>query len=225
MENKKKFSKANLLYVFSMVLGVVIIVLGFTVANSAKTELEKNSEKIKVEEQLEKEVDIKTVSKPAEKIEKEEETVVIKIPEKIQKEDEFAPNLENYTLTPPTQGNISVSFTGTSLVYSKQFDEWAIHKGVHISAKESAQVKAVANGKVESVYTDNREGLTIVLKHGDFTTTYANLSTEKLVKVGDSVYAGDIISGVGKSPSGEEYLHFEICYKGQDIDPEPLIIR
>ncbi len=227
MEKNKKFSKANLLYVFSMFLGITIIVLGFSVANNAKKEIEKQAETTQnIQQQMNAGEDTAVVSKPAEKIEKEPETEVVLLEQKEQTEtDEFAPMLEDYVITKPTDGEISVSFTGKSLVYSPYFDDWSVHKGIDISAPESAQVKAAANGRVKSVYRDSRLGTVIILEHGDFTTLYGNLSTSDMVSVGDEIYAGDIISGVGKSKEGKSFLHFEIAYKGEDIDPEPLLER
>ena len=206
-----------------MFLGVTIIILGFSVANGAKKELEKQPE---VQQKAEVKVETKVASSVAEKIKKkpvDEEVIVIKQKEEVKETNEFAPNLENYVITKPVDGKTSVSFTGKSLIYSKYFDDWSVHKGIDITAGESAQVKAAANGRVKEVYKDNRLGIVIVLEHGDFTTVYGNLSTDKLVAVGDKVYAGDIISGVGKSPEGKAFLHFEISYKGEDIDPEPLL--
>lgn len=226
MRNNKKFSKANLLYFFSMLLGVAIIVTGFSVANDAKKELEKQQELAhSAEQKIVKKEKTEEVAKVAEKIEKEQESepeTVILTTAKPNNSEEFAPKLENYVITKPADGEISVSFTGKTLVYSDYYDDWSVHRGVDISAKGSSQVKAAANGTVKSVYTDSRLGKVIVLEHGDFTTVYGNLTTDSLVKVGDKVHAGDIISGVGKSSEGKEFLHFELNYKGEDIDPEPL---
>ena len=225
MEKNKKFSKANLLYVFSMLLGLTIIAIGFSVANNAKKELEQRTEIQNQQVQVQQNTEAKPTSKPAENVVKSqpaEEVVLVQAEEEKTEEDEFAPKLENYVLTKPADGEITVSFTGGSLVYSEYFDDWSVHKGVDIAAQESAQVKAVANGRVKSVYSDNRKGNVIILEHGDFITVYGNLSTTDMVAVGDEVYAGDIISGVGKSPDGKTFLHFELSYKGEDIDPEPL---
>ncbi|MFA7637413.1 MAG: M23 family metallopeptidase [Monoglobales bacterium] len=221
---KKKFSKANLLYVFSMLLGLTILIVGFSVANGAKRGLENQKE---AQQELADQIQTETVLKPTEKVVKEDvvEEVVITTAEETPKEDEFAPKLENYVITPPTVGEISVPYTGKSLLYSEYFDDWRIKKGIEISAAELSQVKAAANGKVKEIYNNNELGLVIVLQHGDFKTVYGNLSTDKLVSVGDEVYAGDIISGVGKSKGGKTFLHFEMEYKGVAIDPEPLIKR
>ncbi|MBR6523899.1 MAG: M23 family metallopeptidase [Clostridia bacterium] len=228
MEKKKKFSKANLLYVFSMALGLTIIVVGFSVANSARKELDKQNQVQQISEKNQEEKQVsETVSKTAEKIEKKEiptETVVLTAAETTDS-DEFAPNLEDYVIALPTAGDISRAYTGKSLVYSDYFDDWRVHKGVDISSNELSQVRAAANGRVKSVYKHNALGIVIELQHGDFITKYGNLSTDKLVKTGDEVKAGDVISGVGKSKDGKTYLHFEIEYKGEDIDPEPLLVR
>ena len=228
MEKKKKFSIANLLYIFSIALGLTIIVVGFSVANNARKELENQAQTQQVSEKKKETAQgSKTVSKPAEKIEKEdkqEETVVLTAAETTDA-DKFAPNLEDYVITLPANGEILRPYTGKSLVYSEYFDDWRVQKGVDISAPELGQVRAAANGRVKSVYKDNVLGIVIELQHGDFISRYGNLSTDELVKVGEEVVAGDVISGVGKSRDGKTYLHFEIEYKGEDIDPEPLIVR
>ena len=228
MEKKKKFSKANLLYVFSMVLGLTIIAVGFSVANNARRELEQQSQMQQIKETKQEEIQpAESVSKTAEKIKKEEtpaETVVLTAAETKQ-EDDFAPNLEDYVITLPVNGNVLRPYTGKTLVYSDYFDDWRVNKGVDISADELSQVRAAANGRVKSVYKHNVYGMVIELQHGDFITRYGNLSTDELVKTGEEIKAGDVISGVGKSKDGKSYLHFEIEYKGEDIDPEPLLAR
>lgn len=222
MENKKKFSKANLLYVFSLLIAITIVVVGFSAANDAKKQIEKQNEAL--QEAQEK---TETVTKREEKIEKEKEseTVVmtVKTPVKTEETDEFSPKLEDYIITRPVEGKILTSYTGKSLVYSKYYDDWSVHRGIDISAKASTQVKAAANGIIKAIYKNNRLGTVIEIEHGDFTTVYGNLSTDKLVNIGDKVHAGDIISGVGKTADKKEFLHFEINYKGEDIDPEPLL--
>lgn len=220
----KKFSKLNLLYVFSLVLGITIVILGFSVTNTAKNELEKQSEI--AENAVEKTVEKKestVVSKPAEKIKKTKEPneVVATAKEEKRAKENFAPTLEDSVLVKPVEGEIVMPFSGNTFVYSQTYDEWGIHKGVHFSAKEKNGVKVVANGKVKRVYKDDREGLVVEIEHGDFVTVYANLSDDSKLKIGDELRAGDI---VGKIAEGKDFLHFEVIYKGENIDPKPLFI-
>ena len=52
---------------------------------------------------------------------------------------------------------------------------------------------------------------------------YSNLSTDKLVEVGDRVEKGQVISGIGDTAlfecADEAHLHFEVISKGKNVDP------
>lgn len=93
-------------------------------------------------------------------------------------------------------------------------------KGVLINAKEGAEIRAVAKGKV--VYAENLKGygLLIIVEHdSDFMTLYAfNQSLYK--HKGDLVEAGDVIAAVGQSGGrSKPGLYFEIRKNGKPISP------
>ncbi len=124
----------------------------------------------------------------------------------------------------PAEGAVTVKFTGDGLVYSPTFDDWRSHSGIDIEAEADSQVKAVADGKILKVYTDEMMGNTIEIDHGDgLVTRYASLTTTDLVREGDTVKQGDVISGVGSSAAAEKsqnpHLHFEVIYNGEAVDP------
>ena len=56
MEKKKKFSKANLLYIFSMALGLTIIIVGFSVAGNVKKEMEQQTQIKQTEENMQEKI-------------------------------------------------------------------------------------------------------------------------------------------------------------------------
>ena len=62
-------------------------------------------------------------------------------------------------------------------------------------------------------------GKLVILKHrGDYLSAYGN-NEIILVKEGDAVSKGSVISKVGRSASGEESLHFEIRRDGKPVNP------
>ena len=123
----------------------------------------------------------------------------------------------------PTDGKISVPFSKNP-IYSKTFDDYRSHLAIDIDAAKSTQVKSIADGKIEKIYTDPLYGITIEVRHNDkLVSKYCGLSTAELVKEGDSVKAGDVISGVGTTGAAEKeqspHLHLEIIMDGENVDP------
>ena len=99
------------------------------------------------------------------------------------------------------------------------------HKGVDFTAEVGAQVLAVDDGVVESIYRDDvLTGTEITLNHGDgVKTVYRFITADEDLTVGKSVSRGDVIGTVAEA-TGEEYkdgahLHFEIQKDGKQVDP------
>ena len=128
------------------------------------------------------------------------------------------------TFKMPVVGKKGMDFAAESLVYSKTLDHYTTHYGIDIIAPENTPVVAVLAGEVIEVVVDSRMGITITIAHEEeLITKYANLSTGSMVKVGDKVEKGQIISGVGRSAlfevSEEPHLHFEVLEDGKHVDP------
>ena len=128
-------------------------------------------------------------------------------------------------LSLPVSGTVLNDYTGEALVYSKTLGDWRVHSGIDIKAGIGSSVKAGDDGIIEDVFTDEQMGIVIVIDHGNgLRSIYSNLSTDEMVKKGNSVSRGDIISGVGDSAlieTGEiGHLHFEITEDGKDVDPK-----
>lgn len=99
------------------------------------------------------------------------------------------------------------------------------HKGMDFSAEVGAQVLAVEDGVVESVYKDDLlVGTQITIKHSDgVKSVYCFVTEAEGLKAGDAVKKGDVIATVAE-PSGKEYkqgahLHFEILKNDVSVDP------
>lgn len=132
------------------------------------------------------------------------------------------PNAVIYSM--PVEGKITVDYSTDFPVYSKTLEQYIIHEGIDFEAPVDADVIAIADGTVTAVYTDDKLGMTIEILHADgLTSKYSNLSTTKLVQVGDEVKAGMAISKVGTSALFESldpaHLHFEILKEGNQINP------
>lgn len=132
------------------------------------------------------------------------------------------------TFKMPVVGEKGMDYAANSLVYSKTLDHYTTHYGVDIIAPENTPVVAALAGEVIEVVIDSRMGITIAIAHeGEIVTKYANLSTANMVKVGDKVEKGQIISGVGRSAlfevSEEPHLHFEVWVDGKHVDPNKFL--
>lgn len=113
----------------------------------------------------------------------------------------------------PVQGAITERFG------SRRFE--ATLDGAVIGAREGADIRAVADGRV--VYADwlRGYGLMLIVDHGKgFMSLYAfNQSLYKTV--GESIQAGDRVASVGRSGGrSQASLYFGIRRHGRPVDPE-----
>jgi lipoprotein NlpD len=106
----------------------------------------------------------------------------------------------------------------------KVLNVFAINKlsqrGIDIGGKMGQPVYAVADGKV--VYSGNGlagYGNLIIIKHNEtFLSAYA-YNQQRLVKEGETVKGGKLISKMGRHNNGSPRLHFEIRKNGKPVDP------
>ncbi len=135
---------------------------------------------------------------------------------------------EPFALAAPLNGKIMVPFSGDSLIFSETMQDFRKHGGVDIKSAILEKVRSAEAGVIKEVKTDRSLGITIVIDHENgFESVYANLSTAEMVRAGDRVEKGVIISGVGDTAStetGEEaHLHFELLKDGKAVNPEDYI--
>ncbi|MBP5707960.1 MAG: M23 family metallopeptidase, partial [Alphaproteobacteria bacterium] len=91
------------------------------------------------------------------------------------------------------------------------------HKGIDISVPTGTPVYATANGTVEYIADQGNKdgGKYILIKHGDsrFRTAYFHLSDNNILKVGDTVRAGDLIGKSGNTGNSTgPHLDYRIFY-------------
>jgi murein DD-endopeptidase MepM/ murein hydrolase activator NlpD len=102
--------------------------------------------------------------------------------------------------------------------------EGRLHKGIDIGLRTGEPVRAAFDGMVRIARNHGGYGNVIVIRHyNGLETLYAHLHRIK-VKPGQEVQAGQLI-GLGGSTgrSSGAHLHFEILFKGKQIDPRHLI--
>ena len=109
--------------------------------------------------------------------------------------------------------------------HNTTLNNYYVHTGVDFMAEVGAEVFAVEDGVVESIYKDDLLlGTEITVFHADGVKSVYRFVTEaENLKVGDSVKKGDVIATVAE-PTGNEYkdgahLHFEITKQGASVDP------
>ena len=124
----------------------------------------------------------------------------------------------------PVSGEVENPYSVDALVYNRTLSDWRTHEGIDIAAELGTQVMASGSGRVESIYTDDLYGVTVVIDHmGGLKSIYANLADTPAVYVGDGIVAGEIIGAVGSSALGEAgevtHLHFAMTLDGQAVDP------
>ena len=130
---------------------------------------------------------------------------------------------------PMADYTISMDYTiDGDFVYSSTMEEWTSHRGIDFIAKGSKDVKAVADGKVESVTVDDEYGTKIVIDHGNgLKSIYSSLAENTAVKKGDSVKKGTKIGEASDSFYLEwkegPHVHFEMTKDGKNVSPREYL--
>ena len=112
---------------------------------------------------------------------------------------------------------------GISLGYGDQphpvFRSLMVHNsGIEISTESGATARAVFSGEVTQVQQLTPLKKAIVVRHGDFFTTYQNLSSVN-VSVGDKVSAKETLGKVKTDGDGRTILKFLISQNNTFFNP------
>ncbi|MTI48593.1 MAG: M23 family metallopeptidase [Firmicutes bacterium] len=124
---------------------------------------------------------------------------------------EAKPNLE------PTKGSITSPFGYRKDPFTGGTD---FHSGIDIANWYGTKVKAAGSGVVTFAGYNGSYGYVIVVKHGyGYESIYAH-NRKLLVKVGDRIKKGQVISEMGSTGrSTGPHLHFEVRYHGDPVNP------
>lgn len=117
-----------------------------------------------------------------------------------------------------------------SSLYGRRIDPFtgasAWHNGVDIAGKHGSNVLAVAGGVV--TYSGDRYGYgeLIEITHDNGYITRYGHNSELLVKLGEIVKKGQVISRMGTTGrSTGPHIHFEVYKNGRAVDPSSYIRR
>ena len=95
------------------------------------------------------------------------------------------------------------------------------HAGVDINSSLGTSITAAAGGTVQiSEYSDSYGNYCVIYHSNGTTTLYAHMNSLPVVKVGETVTAGQTIGYVGATGwATGPHLHFEIRVNGSCVDP------
>jgi len=137
-----------------------------------------------------------------------------------------APAKADVPQPPKRSGTFSWPLKGKVISAYGPKDKGLHNDGVNIAAPRGSQVKAAENGVVAYAGNEIRGfGNLLLIKHdGGWVTAYAH-NDQLLVKRGDSVARGQVISKVGSTGSvSTPQLHFELRKGSNAVDPNKYMM-
>lgn len=96
---------------------------------------------------------------------------------------------------------------------------WIENNGVGIRTEAGQYVKSVFEGEVTHTPRINTDGYMVIVKHGDYLSSYRTLANV-FVKKGDRVSEGQVIGQLSKSYSVTPVVDFEIWHAYEKLNPE-----
>ncbi len=116
----------------------------------------------------------------------------------------------------------------TSSYYGKRTDPFtgklAMHKGMDFAGKEGSEIVSVASGVVTWAGDRYGYGHLVEVNHGNGYTTRYGHNAKLLVKVGDSVEKGHVLSLMGSTGrSTGPHVHFEVLKNDRQVNPAKFV--
>jgi len=100
------------------------------------------------------------------------------------------------------------------------------HEGLDIAARMGSEIRATADGKVTLSGRENGYGNMVEVDHGYGIMTRYGHNSKNLVKVGDKVKRGQVISLVGNTGrSTGPHVHYEVLLNGIPVSPRNYILE
>jgi len=124
---------------------------------------------------------------------------------------------------PASNGRVS---SGFGIRQDPLSGAYKFHHGLDVAAPEGSDIRPIKQGNVIFSGEQKGYGNVVVVDHGDgFVTKYAH-NQVNLVQEGDVVTSDTVIARVGMTGrSTGPHTHFEVLYKGKDIDPAAVLAK
>lgn len=124
-------------------------------------------------------------------------------------------------MTPVHTGRISSEYGMRKLAHEHNH---RMHNGMDFAAPEGTPIHAAKGGTVSFAGRKGGYGNTVIIDHGDGTSTLYAHASALLVEAGDRVGRGKVVAEVGSTGrSTGPHLHFEVRRDGRAVDPRPLL--
>jgi murein DD-endopeptidase MepM/ murein hydrolase activator NlpD len=141
--------------------------------------------------------------------------------------DDFFKNQKSFlSSTPsiwPTRGWVTSGFGFRKSPFTGLREK---HEGWDIAARTGAMVRATADGVVVVEGREHGYGNLVEIDHGYGIVTRYGHNSKHLVKVGDRVKRGQVVSLVGNTGrSTGPHLHYEVLLKGVPVSPKNYILE
>ena len=129
-------------------------------------------------------------------------------------------------LPAPIRGSYSILRTFGVHQHSEHNRVQVNSSGVDFGVNGDSRAYAVFSGVVSRVFVIPGYGTAVILRHGNYLTVYANLSSVA-VSTGSHVSTGQGIGSVGASPDGSSgrLLHFQLWHERTKLNPLAWIKR
>lgn len=129
-------------------------------------------------------------------------------------------------LPAPIRGSYSILRTFGVHQHSEHNRVQVNSSGVDFGVNGDSRAYAVFSGVVSRVFVIPGYGTAVILRHGNYLTVYANLSSVA-VSTGSRVSTGQGIGSVGASPDGSSgrLLHFQLWHERTKLNPLAWIRR
>lgn len=128
----------------------------------------------------------------------------------------------------PLSNEVIRGFGGSKPVYFATMKDWRVHSGVDFAGSAGQSVKALADGKITSIYKDSLWGNVVTIDHGyGIKSKYCGVRVPTL-KVNSTVKVGNVIGTLSNIPCEESdgfHLHLEITVNGEYVDPVEAVGR
>ncbi|MDR1914792.1 MAG: peptidoglycan DD-metalloendopeptidase family protein [Clostridiales bacterium] len=130
--------------------------------------------------------------------------------------------LERYPTIWPVKGSVSSGYGNRTNPMGGTGSEY--HSGLDIVVPTGTNVRTTGGGVVKHAGEYGSYGILIIIDHGNGIETYYGHNSKALVKAGDTVVRGQIVSESGSTGrSTGPHVHYEVRINGSAVNPSKYV--